>query len=317
MRKVSGKGEPDDDGADMACVTPTSFLVELASNQLGQDSTMQMDNTRRLLGMSVHRSRKGDDCTGVAERLHDGGWSGETEVTVTRLGVTPGLTGTVQDCLTKIENMQPPKKRAGVEGILNGGQPRQVTKDEDVVLERCFEEETSDMFFAGVGDSGLEREDFSLSAGVEHSHVVKWFGDEYCLCGVTYRLRSGQLIRYSSQIYLEEGWWTLGDTRGGGLDFNPNGEFDADFCRGSEDILMYVRTDIVQMAHGAGVIEREPESNPDNANKVSVGGIRHRRSRRGIPAHFVARPCTNTMEALRHTRLQPLCINQTLTQSVQ
>lgn len=228
----------------------------------GVDTGEQIANTRELLGMRSTLLEMESGRSHANHAFRDAASSGQPRQLVLRLDIGPSTTGTVQDRLTRITEGQ---DTAGVN----------VSKErpdcgENVALKRRWSERSPKMFFASVGDNGLTKDDFDLCPGTKLSHVAHCFGDEYCLCGVIYRSDSTRHTGYTWQVYFDHAWFNCGDERGEGLMSGFDGEFVDDFGKGLEDILMFVRTDIVERRLGSDVIERRHPPNPRDAHKVSL-----------------------------------------------
>lgn len=222
----------------------------------------QIVKTRELLGMSTRFFEVEAGCSHSGQTFPEDVCSGDLHSTVVCLDINPGSTGTVQDFLRRaIED----KQTAG------GGVPRECPAcGKQVHMKRRLGRKLPNMFFVKVGNVGLERDTFSLSRGVEHSHVVHCFRDEYCLCGVIYRSERDGNATYTCQMYLAHGWVTCSGVSGRGFTSAFDREFDDEFCRSTEDILMFVRTDVVERTFGPDVVERWPPPDPRDAFKVSA-----------------------------------------------
>lgn len=110
-------------------------------------------------------------------------------------------------------------------------------------------------FFVHIVSGRLATVDWSMDGSVEHSYVVKFFGAWYALCGVVYCKEMGSFSEYPPKLFMEEGWWLYNDRIGGELEHLDG--FDYDEYSGTEQILMYVREDLVEARFGSGVLSRE------------------------------------------------------------
>lgn len=292
-----------DSGSDererSASISPAAVLEALTRNPstcgLSHVSARNAtSNTGRLLGIPPREcSIKSGDCAHVGETCCDVAGADDPAPTVIQLCATTSKlrskARTVQTLLTELERAEAetgrkprrsvtlPCPRCESQGV---SEPNQIC-----VGVPCRREQNVATFFARVGPEGLGSPGFELDAPSPtlHSHIVTVFGDEYCLCGVIYALRSGAGSRFVSQVYLEGGWWTYADVRGGGrLQRTLTGSFDDDFEAGKEDLLMYVRLNVVENRYGAQVIPRGPKQRAvrvlaPRPRKVGVNAGKQRR----------------------------------------
>lgn len=255
-------------------LTPVAILEALAASPAavtGQADAEQAFNTRRLLGMPVPaRPWNREPPRDAGSRLGDTAVGLDISTpTVVGLGANRNVLGALQSVLTAVE-----KRRSQLGGKAQSERHHYRANDVPaaVAVERNREQGGRHTFFASVGTDGPAARKGEVRP--ISTHAVRFCGEEYCVCGVVYRITAGSGSRFVSQIFFEDGWWTYSDTKGGGLDrTRREGAFDDEFYAGSESLLMFVRTDELEKRFGGEVIPPWPATGTGGEDEVSTVNV--------------------------------------------
>ena len=264
-------GDSDMEEFDTHGLTPEAILEALApvptGAVVGGPQTDEAINTRRLLGMPVPAyTIKDPRCPHTGTTVEDSLLCGKWAPGVFDLGTGQNVLGALQSALRGIES----------QGTQSWGEAWRMCplcdengNQQKVDVHLNWARGTPDTFFARVGVPPLaERKERGGDACRISDHVVNFCGGEYCLCGVVYRISAPHGSRFVSQTFYDDGWWTYVDTKGGALERTRNqGSFDSEFYAGSESLLMFVRTNIVEKRFGE-VFRPSPVTSASEADEV-------------------------------------------------
>lgn len=271
-------------------LTMLSVLESLATRTPSEASTQrttpdQVQNTRRILGMTIpsFTMQMGRCPHGGKTTTDQRGVSVDVSAPVVELNIEEGQRGDIQSALKKLPT-------AGRRRCLFCESPeRQSPEQRETGFVFNWDQGRPSMFFVSLPGLGLISE-VSMTQGMLHALIVKLFGDEYALCGVTYSQRSGGTYQFSAQISWEGCWWTYRDlderrVRWGGV-------FDDEFLSGRENMLMYIRADLVGRRYGQQWAQRLYSFHPVEEREVRSDSI-------FAPMHNVTLKRSPTSSALK------------------